>query len=166
MKFDRLREVAELVGITAIVVSLVFVGLELQQSRELAISESYHDRIDSYSEFMSFRAQHPSIWIKGNSGDDLNAADSVIYDALLKSYFNRVFWGVRSQRRLGFDADVGAHDFAAFLHRNPGAREHWENWQQQLDHDREFLVEDRSGRPGIVDLVRDDLLKLDASGRN
>ena len=162
MKFERLREVAELIGIAAIVISLVFVGLELRQSRELAISDSYRSSVDSYTEYIRFRAEHPDIWLRGNAGDELHASELVIYDALLRSYFNRVFWNTRAQRELGFHADVAAHDFAAFLHRNPGALARWEDWQSRLDRDRQLLVDDRSGRPGIVDLVREDLVKLNS----
>ena len=38
------KSVAELVGIAAIVVSLVFVGLQLRQSHEIAIASQYHQR--------------------------------------------------------------------------------------------------------------------------
>ena len=41
MKFKEWNEIAELVGITAIVVSLVFVGYELRQSTAIARSDAY-----------------------------------------------------------------------------------------------------------------------------
>jgi hypothetical protein len=41
MKFTRWNEIAELVGITAIVVSLGFVGYELRQSTAIARSDAY-----------------------------------------------------------------------------------------------------------------------------
>jgi hypothetical protein len=44
MKPSSWREVAELIGVAAIVASLLFVGLELRQSREIAISEAYQMR--------------------------------------------------------------------------------------------------------------------------
>ncbi len=40
----NLRESAELVGIAAIVASLIFVGLQLKQSHEIAIAAQYHER--------------------------------------------------------------------------------------------------------------------------
>ena len=41
MKFKEWNVIAELVGITAIVVSLVFVGYELRQSTAIARSDAY-----------------------------------------------------------------------------------------------------------------------------
>ncbi len=44
MKPASWREIAELTGIAAIVASLIFVGLELRQTREIAVSEAYQMR--------------------------------------------------------------------------------------------------------------------------
>lgn len=44
MKSADWKNVAEFVGISAIVASLIFVGLELRQTREIAISEAYQMR--------------------------------------------------------------------------------------------------------------------------
>jgi hypothetical protein len=38
------KEIAELLGIAAIVASLIFVGLQMKQSQEIAIAAQYHDR--------------------------------------------------------------------------------------------------------------------------
>jgi len=53
MNSTNWKEIAELVGIAAIVASLVFVGLELRQSHEIAIAAEYQERaasvIDQYN---------------------------------------------------------------------------------------------------------------------
>ena len=46
-KSMSLKAIAELIGITAIVASLVFVGLELRQSRQIALVSQYQERADS-----------------------------------------------------------------------------------------------------------------------
>ena len=38
------KDIAELVGIAAIVASLIFVGLQMKQSQEIAIAAQYHER--------------------------------------------------------------------------------------------------------------------------
>ena len=54
MKSTNWKHIAELVGIAAIVASLVFVGLQMRQSREIALSQSYQSRADmSVDMFMS-----------------------------------------------------------------------------------------------------------------
>lgn len=45
MKSFRLKDSVELVGISAIVASLIFVGMELRQSQEIAIASQYQARV-------------------------------------------------------------------------------------------------------------------------
>lgn len=47
MNYSKLRDGAELIGIAAIVASLVFVGLQLKQSQEIAIATQYHARAEA-----------------------------------------------------------------------------------------------------------------------
>jgi len=44
MKKSNWKEIAELVGIAAIVASLIFVGLQLQQTQAIAIANQYQER--------------------------------------------------------------------------------------------------------------------------
>ena len=57
MKRYDWKSIAELVGIAAIVASLVFVGLQLKQSQEIAIAEQYQNRADAALEFWISMAQ-------------------------------------------------------------------------------------------------------------
>ena len=53
MKDTNWKDVAELIGIAAIVASLIFVGLQMKQSQEIAIAGQYHERaaldVDHYT---------------------------------------------------------------------------------------------------------------------
>ena len=51
MKTSGWKEIAELVGIAAIVASLIFVGLQLKQSQEIAVANQYQDRADAALEW-------------------------------------------------------------------------------------------------------------------
>ncbi len=51
------KDIAELVGIAAIVASLIFVGLQMKQSQEIAIADQYQDRADAALEFYLARMQ-------------------------------------------------------------------------------------------------------------
>ena len=50
MQKTHWKDIAEVVGIAAIVASLVFVGLELRQSQEIAIAAQYQERSNSGTE--------------------------------------------------------------------------------------------------------------------
>ena len=51
------KDTAELIGIAAIVASLIFVGLQMQQSQEIAIADQYQDRADAALEWYLGRIQ-------------------------------------------------------------------------------------------------------------
>ena len=53
MKFKEWNEFAELVGIAAIVVSLVFVGFELRQSTAIAWSDAYSSFSSQFLDLVS-----------------------------------------------------------------------------------------------------------------
>ena len=47
MNFEKTKEVAELIGMAAIVGSLIFVGLQLKQSQDIALATQYQARADA-----------------------------------------------------------------------------------------------------------------------
>ena len=50
------KDIAEVVGITAIVASLIFVGLQMKQSHEIALSAAYQSRTEVLVEFLTAAA--------------------------------------------------------------------------------------------------------------
>lgn len=59
MKPTSWKDMAELVGIVAIVVSLVFVGLQLKQSQNIALAASFQSRTATLAESFSSRVANP-----------------------------------------------------------------------------------------------------------
>ncbi len=57
MKQQDWKNIAELVGIAAIVASLIFVGLQMKQSHEIAIGDQYQNRADAALGFYVARMQ-------------------------------------------------------------------------------------------------------------
>ena len=55
MSNNRWKDLAELVGIFAIVASLIFVGVELQQTRKIAIADVYQQRAAMNIELINSR---------------------------------------------------------------------------------------------------------------
>ena len=53
MKTGDWKNIAELLGIAAIVASLIFVGLQLKQSQEIAIASQYQARADATMAFFN-----------------------------------------------------------------------------------------------------------------
>ena len=123
MKSANWKDVAELIGISAIVASLVFVGLQMKQAQEIALSEARISILINAIESHSSINEHAGIWAKGNAGSELDDMESVIYSNLVKIEDDRVFLSSRNFQRLNLPAgEILIHDFAIFLYQNPSAR--------------------------------------------
>jgi hypothetical protein len=127
MKNFDWKRFAELVGITAIVVSLLFLGLQLKQTQDISVSEINASHHASLVELNNGFADHAGVWFRGNAGVDLDHEESTIYQALLHNLNeqHRIQW--RHDRLFGRNAQGNTEhlEFAIFLHRNPGARAAW-----------------------------------------
>lgn len=79
------KDIAELIGITAIVLSLIFVGLQLRQSQQLATEELVSFSNDRQNAIRELIVANADIWRKACAGEPLDSASRVIaakiYDA-------------------------------------------------------------------------------------
>lgn len=165
MMFDKWKTIAEFVGITGIIVSLVFVGLQLRQEQKVALAERGFNIAESFYEELNGTIENAAVWVKGNAGvDELSPEETAIYDALIRKRFTHVFWSSYAAGQLGDTRTVGLHDFAVFLHQNPGARRTWIAWMKTQHHYRKKLI---PGEPGVeyMNIVLADLEKLDQMDR-
>ena len=85
----------------------------------------------------------------------------MIYIELLRTKWNRTYWQHRTEIRLGRTGDIPLHDFAWFLHKNPGARTAWVADAEERNLQRSLLTGREPGAVAVQDVVRADLRKLD-----
>ena len=135
------KEIAEAIGIIAIVMSLYFVGLQVKQSTIIAESETGMQQLENTLEAHSQINEHAELWIRGLAGDELTAVEAVIFENLLINLNDITFHVVSNYMELGerLGAEIVLSDFAGFLHRNPGARQLWERRENLLNQNRENL---------------------------
>jgi len=128
------KSYAELVGLTAVVASLVFVGLELQQSHAIAEAEMHANDLGNTLDVRNAKIANAEIWIKGNAGEELTTVEEVIYAQLVYMTNDRFWYAVQEQRRLGLEKVDGLDvaEFASFLHENPKARRLWRFREERL----------------------------------
>lgn len=74
---------AELMGVIAIVASLIFVGKQMQQTQEIAIVEMNASTFANTIEAGSAIIENVEFWVIGNADDELTPGESVIYMRLL-----------------------------------------------------------------------------------
>ncbi|MBT8102399.1 MAG: hypothetical protein KJO95_05475 [Gammaproteobacteria bacterium] len=149
MKSMGWKDGVELVGIVAIVASLIFVGLEMRQARDIALSERAGNMLLSDIEARRPIYEFPDIWARGNAGAELNRSEAVIYRALIRDInayaFQRRYSASLIDDQSSFTA--ASWDMAGFLYENPGARREWESLRDMLRKHREphFSGEYRNG---------------------
>ena len=150
------RELAELVGVLAIVASLVFVGLEMRQSREIAIGEGNLANAAIQMERNNAIIENSDVWVRGNSAEYLNDAESVVFEYLVRNAHIHAFMEHQRLQRLDFGqaATSVAMQFSLFLFQNPGAREVWIRIEASA-------TPQTSPRADWIRQVRSNLAKLD-----
>ncbi len=90
MKSVSWKDIAELLGMAAIVASLIFVGMQLRQERDIVRRESRTDFVASTVEIGRLFSDNRSVWLKGLSGDSLTEEDQVTFNAPTASLLHRL----------------------------------------------------------------------------
>jgi hypothetical protein len=163
---SKWKDIAELIGITAIVLSLVFVGLQLRQSQLIAQSDIALQELESTIEAHGQINDYVDVWVSGLAGKKLSDRNAVIFDNLLVNV-NDVTWSSASNYTLlgdEFRTRILISHFAGFLHQNPGARRVWEVCENRLKSFRQAVVEEfTEGRDEFdyTGMVIETLEKLD-----
>ncbi len=127
MRKIGLKDTVELIGIAAIVASLVFVGLQIRQEQEIAIVDT-HGELSQTSIDLTFKiGEQMEIWKKGLNGDQLSEEELGIFTvqaAAVTEYYQRMF--IRWTRLGPVDPDAAASGFAFALYVFPGLRSEYE----------------------------------------
>ena len=141
MSFKKFNEVAELLGMVAIVASLIFVGLQLQQSQRIALAEVQATDSSASIELASLLSDHSEAWVRGVAGEELEDSDAAVFRNIMITLSDNAYSRQEQFRLLGDDesADAVVHEFAAFLHDRPGARRVWTEREASLKNSRSLL---------------------------
>ena len=77
------KTTAELIGIAAIVVSLVFVGLQVRQEYRVADAQRDTDFNASQIEIANLITENDALWRKGLAGDELTPEEETSFEAIV-----------------------------------------------------------------------------------
>ena len=137
MKSPDWKETAELIGLFAILASLIIVVMELQQQEKLLDLDMRNSMVSSTVAVHEQIIDHADIWVRGNAGEDLNATEFEIYQRMFIS-FNDNFFQTYSifQELYPEEKEQVLSQYAGFLSRNPGAYRVWIDRERQLNADR------------------------------
>ena len=127
--------VAELVGIVAIVGSLLFVGIQLRQEQTIAFAEINQSAVESYVSIDTSIAEHAGVFVRSNAGGELTDEEALIINRIVHSLHIKFRLEASMRTSLGDSDRMAPKLFAMFLHANPGALRVWrelsENEEEQ-----------------------------------
>ncbi len=144
MKPSNWKDSAELIGIVAIVASLIFVGLQMQQAEVIARIEMNASILANRIEMHAAIIEHPDIWERGNKGDKLEEDEATIFSRQVTIINDEAYYSVQQSLIWGLSemAEADRAIFAAYLHENPGARRVWRAREDRLSYYRGQAVPD------------------------
>ena len=163
MKFQRFNEIAELVGIVAIVASLVFVGMQMRQAQQIALSDNYLQMVANVVAINEAIAANPEIFIRGNAAEELSPEEMVIFEGQVGSLASSAWHVTEWDRTMGREvwAETDVVEFALYLHRNPGAYEVWFRREEDLDRYRALVNPDNTDAQAWIDLVHAAMARIE-----
>jgi hypothetical protein len=168
LKGANWKDTAELVGIGAIVASLILVGLQMRQEQEIARAQALGDYIAGRIDYLLGMTEYSGILVKANSGAQLDAVEEHTLRNLVQLTEDHAFLEVLRQSQLGGDLKTAELTFVSFLYRNPAARTTWlqiaDDMERYVDPLRttESLARTRaSGSSAFRSRVKAHLAKLD-----
>ena len=164
MDSTKVNDWLQVVGLFGVIASLIFVGLEMQQAKQIALSAANQARTDASVEFITAASTDPvmrSATIKMNSGNadsmtpeeistygGLTYANLMIYENLYLQYRNGFLpegrWsGTRNNIKVGLVGAGPAPALRPAYERNPTL---WSPSFQQLVESIIDEIEDESSR--------------------
>jgi len=156
----RWRGIAEIVGLAGIIGSLLFVGLQLQQDRELARIASFADYTEVNIALGELISDNRDVWIKGLDGDELSPSDRMVFETLARIYYRgKMVSFIRSQVLGGRAPQSVVNQTAFYLYQYPGLKwafdEH--SVQSESRNDAFSRTSDTTGFRSLVRAAYEDL---------
>ena len=139
------KDVAELVGIAAIVASLVFVGVQVRQSQSSANVSQVTGYGEQMLELRSLLIEHADVWQRACADEELDSVESAQAAQLFRAYAEFTWaQGVTSELGMFDYAPLLAGRFAANVHRYPGFARMWKaqsEWVKDAEQSRTYVDE-------------------------
>ena len=157
------KDIVEFVGAVAILASLVFVGVQLRQSQNIAVAEGFATIFSTQIEVGNSIRAHVNIWRRGTSDSELTEDESAIFAILVNQVNQSSVMAYLYRGEIeGYEAaEFQVKNFAAFLYQNPGARKVWDNRESSLIKYRTLLSDDGTHSSSWTNRVRNRLVILD-----
>jgi hypothetical protein len=88
---ESLRGWLEIIGIFGVLASLIFVGIQLKQDRELSTVETLDGWMDQGSSLLELIASNSDVWHRACLGEELTDQERIVAQAISHSFFRYQF---------------------------------------------------------------------------
>jgi hypothetical protein len=125
MDSSKLNDWLQVVGIFAVVASLIFVGLQMKQTDDIATVEILNESGTRTRELKTLIAENADVWGRGCIGEELTDAERIRFGQVYTAYTNAAYIGWKRVIVAGlsdFDPQFLINSVAANLHRFSGLR--------------------------------------------
>ena len=148
------KSYAELLGMVAVVASLVFVGLELRQSQKIASAEMLANDWANLLEVTNAKIDNAEVWIKGNTSQKMSPVEEEIFGQLVIMESTHFFYAIEQFGLLGLEYEAASvAPLAAYFHENPQARRLWRSHEIRIAKYRGMLDPNEKFTPDWIDRV-------------
>lgn len=110
-------------GVLALVASLLFIGYQLQQDRQIAGAQVTAEAATATYELFALMSDSRDIWVRGLKGEDLTEADEIAFKAIAIAIYTRHFYYYQTRNLLkSGSADLVVEQYAFDLYQYPVLR--------------------------------------------
>ncbi len=120
MKNTSWKDYAELIGISAIVASLIFVGLQMRQDREIALASVQAAFMETLIAINNDINLNADIWNKGLAGGELSGSETIVFRNIVANLRDHAALQSQNIRTLGGPGDFSTFKLADLIRRHPG----------------------------------------------
>ena len=122
MDASKINDWLQLVGMLGIIASLIFVGLQVNQTQRAGEGAELGSYVETSIHLRELLIENADIWRKACAGEELSAQDQTKAAMLLKAYleFSSGFWIAARTGITQSNAQYFVNRLAANLHRYPG----------------------------------------------
>jgi hypothetical protein len=133
MNWEAIGAVGEIVGALVVVLTLIYLSVQVRQNSKLAMATIRENRIDSSQKIIFALAEASELLVKSGQGEDLSASESMRLDFLMRAMF-RDWEGYAYQNHTGLLEDSEWDAMRETWRENlssPGVREAWKTFGLQ-----------------------------------
>ena len=143
MSNSKLREWLEIIGIAAVVASLVFVGIEIRHSGRTALEESFNSSLANLVSIEELVVENADVWLRGCRGEELSDADRMLFTHIYHAYEFMYFmqWLRGTQGVASANNKLTIDNLAWNLYRSEGLRREWDlhgEWRRHVSDEMPF----------------------------